>query len=405
VDADRPAATSTPGGGEAVAERFPHLSIAALGLITIVSYGAAFYAFGVLLGPIVDDTGWSEALIAGSFSIATLLGAFGAGVAGRLADEYGARRIMLLGGAGGALALSAAGLVPNVWLFLLAFGIGAGVLAATGFYHMTQAAAARLATSDPARGIMLLTLYGAFAGPIYLPLTGVLVEATNWRTSIVVLGLSAGIGMVASTLLLRDGPRVEVGGQPTSVRAALRDPRARSLLAATLIGGIAVSVMLVYQVPLMVSAGLSLSAAATVSGVRGFAQFGGRLAMVPLLPLVGARRSLVLSYFFAAAAAILLGFSGTVPVALVYVVVAGIAVGVVAPVGGVYAHEVFPPDRVATLMGTQRMFGGLGGAIGPLAAGILAESAGARGPVLAVAFFCASAAGVVLLLGHARREG
>lgn len=397
--------TADRAGAEARAERFPHLGIAALGLVTIVSYGAGFYAFGVLLGPIVDDTGWSEALIAAAFSVSTLLGAFGAGLAGRLADDHGARRVMLYGGVGGGLTLSAAGLVPNVWLFVLAFGVGAGVLAATGFYHMTQAAAARLSTSDPARGIMLLTLYGAFAGPIYLPLTGVLVEATTWRTSMVILGLSAAIGMAVSVWPLRDGVRAATDDlEPTSVREALRDPRARALLAATLIGGIAVSVMLVYQVPLMVSAGLSLSAAATVSGVRGFAQFGGRLAMVPLLPLVGARRSLVLSYFFAAVAAVLLGFSGTVPVALVYVVVAGIAVGVVAPVGGVYAHEIFPPDRVATLMGTQRMFGGLGGALGPLAAGILAQSAGARGPVLAVAFLCASAAGVVLLLGQARRE-
>ncbi len=270
---------------------------------------------------------------------------------------------------------------------------------------MTQAAAARLATSDPARGIMLLTLYGAFAGPIYLPITGVLVEATLWRTTLVILGLSAAIGLIVSVIPLRDGPRGGVPGQaPTPVREALREPRARALLAAAFVGGIGVSVLLVYQVPLMVSAGLSLSAAATISGIRGFAQFGGRVAMVPLLPLVGARRSLVLSYFCAAAAVVLLGFSGTVSVALVYVVVAGIAVGVVAPVAGVYAHEIFPPERVATLMGTERMFGGLGGAIGPLTAGVLAESAGTRAPILVMAFVCALAAAVVLMMGEALRS-
>jgi len=94
----------------------------------------------------------------------------------------------------------------------------------------------------------------------------------------------------------------------------------------------------------------------------------------------------------------------TVPLALVYVVVAGIAVGVIAPVAGVYAHEIFPPERVATLMGTERLFGGLGGAIGPLAAGVLAQTAGTRTPILVMAFVSASAAAVILLLGQARRE-
>ncbi len=403
---DRPAPSSTSGDtADEGGGGFPHVSIASLGLVTIVTYGAAFYAFGVLLGPMVDDTGWSEALIAGAFSVSTLIGAFGAGFAGRLADELGARRVIFIGGVGGALALAAAGLAPNIWLFVVAYGLGGGVLAAVGFYHMTQAAAARLATSDPARGIMLLTLYGAFAGPIYLPLTGVLVEATSWRTTLVILGLSAAIGLIVSVIPLRDGPRGGVPGQaPTPVREALREPRARALLGAAFVGGIGVSVLLVYQVPLMVSAGLSLSAAASISGIRGFAQFGGRVAMVPLLPLVGARRSLVLSYFCAAAAVVLLGFSGTVPVALVYVVVAGIAVGVVAPVAGVYAHEIFPPERVATLMGTERMFGGLGGAIGPLTAGVLAETAGTRAPILVMAFVCALAAGVVLIIGEALRS-
>ncbi len=130
---DRPARPSTPGDtADEGGGGFPHVSIASLGLVTIVTYGAAFYTFGVLLGPMVDDTGWSEALIAGAFSVSTLIGAFGAGFAGRLADELGARRVMLVGGVGGALALTSAGLAPNIWLFVVAYGLGGGVLAASG---------------------------------------------------------------------------------------------------------------------------------------------------------------------------------------------------------------------------------------------------------------------------------
>jgi MFS family permease len=66
--------------------------------VAIAAYGAAFYAFGVLLGPILDDTDWSEAVVAGAFSASTLIGAFGAALAGRFVDAIGACTVMLVGG-------------------------------------------------------------------------------------------------------------------------------------------------------------------------------------------------------------------------------------------------------------------------------------------------------------------
>ena len=54
---------------------------------------------------------------------------------------------------------------------------------------------------------------------------------------------------------------------------------------ASLISGAAVDIILVYQVPVMIAAGLPTGAAATIGGLRGFAQLGGRL---PLSPLLGA---------------------------------------------------------------------------------------------------------------------
>ncbi len=53
-------------------------------------------------------------------------------------------------------------------------------------------------------------------------------------------------------------------------------------------------------------------------------------------------------------------------------------------------------------MGTNRMFGGLGGAAGPLFAGVLAETAGTRSPVVVLACAGAAVAAVILLVGEAR---
>lgn len=392
-------ATEAPSGER----RMPHVTIAALGLVTIVAYGAAFYAFGVLLGPILDDTDWSEAVVAGSFSASTLIGAFGAAVAGRFVDAIGARAVMVVGGLAGCAALGLASVAPNVLTFAVAYAVGGGLVSATGFYHVTQAAAARAATADPARAILLLTLYGAFAGPIYLPVTGFLIEATDWRTTLGLLAGASAAGFVLAALVVPRGEAVLTKDRPpTPIGEAVREPRARALLSSQLIGGIGLSTLMVYQVPLMVAAGLPLSTAASVAGVRGFAQFAGRAGVFPIVPRFGARAVLTASYVMMGLSALLLAVSGTVPVALVYVIIAGVAVGVWSPIAAVYAQEIFPPERVATLLGTQRMVGGIGGAIGPLVAGIVAESTGSRAPTIAIIVVGALAGAAILEVGTRR---
>lgn len=387
----------------AATARVPHVTIAALGLVTIAAYGSAFYAFGVLLGPILDDTNWSEALVAGTFSASTLIGAFGAAVAGRLVDGIGARSVMLVGGLTGCLALVGAAAAPNLATFAVSYAIGGGLISATGFYHVTQAAAARASAADPPRAIMLLTLYGAFAGPIYLPITGFLVQATDWRITLNVLAAASAVGfIVAAAAVGRSAPAPRSVGPPTSIRVALRDTRARALLLSQLVGGIGISSLMVYQVPLMVAAGLPLTTAASVAGVRGFAQFAGRAGIIPIVPRTGSRPILTASYVLVGLSALLLSFSGSIPIALLYVTIAGVAVGVWSPIAAIYAHEIFPPERVATLLGTQRMIGGIGGAAGPLVAGIIAESTGSRAPTIVIIVLGGLAGAAILELGARR---
>ncbi len=43
--------------------RPPVLPITALGLLTIVAYGACYYAYGVLIQPISADTRWPDAAL------------------------------------------------------------------------------------------------------------------------------------------------------------------------------------------------------------------------------------------------------------------------------------------------------------------------------------------------------
>jgi len=48
--------------------RPPALPVSALGLLTIVAYGACYYAYGVLIQPISADTHWPDAALGAIFS-------------------------------------------------------------------------------------------------------------------------------------------------------------------------------------------------------------------------------------------------------------------------------------------------------------------------------------------------
>ena len=67
--------------------RFPIGSITLLGLVTIAAYGTWYYAFGVLLDPILQDTGWSESALSATFALSAAGGGLAAMPAGRLLDQ------------------------------------------------------------------------------------------------------------------------------------------------------------------------------------------------------------------------------------------------------------------------------------------------------------------------------
>src|SRR5947199_10013264 len=68
--------------------------------------------------------------------------------------------------------------------FAIAYAGGCGLVGALGFYHITQAAAARAAAAAPAPAIIWLTLFGAFSTPVYLPLTAWLVQSAGRRDTV-----------------------------------------------------------------------------------------------------------------------------------------------------------------------------------------------------------------------------
>ncbi len=384
--------------------RPPALPISALGLLTIVAYGACYYAYGALIQPIGADTHWPDAALGAIFSaILVITGVLGI-LAGRLLDRRGPRPVFLVAAVAGTGAMLAASVQSALLAFAIAYAGGCGLVGALGFYDITQAVAARAAPAAPSRAIIWLTFFGAFSSPIYLPLTAWLVQSAGWRDAIRIQAGTILAAFVLAAVLIKN-PGGSWPGQPadspaSTLRGAWRSPRVRAWLLATLIGGAAVDALIVYQVSVTARAGLALGVAAAVAGFRGLAQLAGRLPLTGLVNRLGARNTLVLAYTVGAIATLLLFVSGALAPALLMSLFVGASVGAVYTLQGVYAYELIDPRHLGMVLGIQQAVFEIGGAIGPVAAGALLGATGSYTPAITIITAGFAAAAGVLLLGQ-----
>ena len=347
--------------------------VAALGLLTITSYGSWMYGFGVLIGPISDDMGWSTSTLGVTFGAAMLLTGLGSFTGGRLLDRFGGPGPFLLQALPGGGLLLASTWADNPVSFGLFYALGAGITGATGFYHVTTAAAARLRPHRPDQAIAVVTLIGAFCSPIYLPLTAWMVTAWHWRTAARILALLAIAGGLLAASLTADARSSHSGPslRPLdAIRSALGRPAIQRMMAAYVMTGIAFTSVLVYQVPILTASGLSLAAAGTIGGLRGLFQFFGRLGLTGLVERHGSGALLRLAFLVSAVGIAFLLF-GTIPAGVVFALMAGLAMGASTPLQSVYARSHFDEGDLGLLMGLQGVSMGLAGALGPVLGGIM----------------------------------
>ncbi len=359
-------------------QKFPFGQISMLGVVTIAAYGTWFYTFGVLLDPILEDTGWPERWVSGAFALSAAGGGLLAPLAGRLLDRYRSRVLFLaaaLLSSSGLLLASAATTLP---LFVLGGVVGGASLSAFGFYHVTQTTAVRVAPHATTRAIAVLTIYGAFASTIYLPVAAALVQATDWRTTLRILVVATTLVLLLATVVVKENVDRTPKQRGDSFRQSLARTAVRRYAIATAGVGVASGVILVYQVPLMTAAGLPLTTAAALAGARGMAQLGGRVPLTWMVDRLGARASLQLAFAAVGVGVLLLAATSGIAIGLVFVVIAGFGIGATSPLQGIYASQLFRPERLGSSMGMISMIFGLSTAAGPAAVGVLADLTGNR---------------------------
>ncbi len=397
-----------------------------LGISTVGTYGVGWYSFGVIIGPVKEETGWSSSSISAAFSIGVLFVGVGAIFAGQMLDRFGGRPVQIVSLLAGTALVLVAVSAHSLPVFVAAWGLGAGVLGAGLFYHVTMAITTRLYPDERAAAFAVLTFTGGFASPVYLPVAGYLVEEFGWRAGVRLLVLLMVVLAVPAALLVSGNKRdnaapflagpLQVTGKATnqdlqagagsgfgSVREALRSKRVAVMVLMFAAMWVAVGGMQVHQVPAIQAAGVSLATASFIAGLRGFMSLPGRAMLGPITKWLGIERALLVAYalmFFGLVALAFGGFAG----AMAFAVVTGVVFGVVSPLQGLYSAEVYGQRRIGSLLGAQQAVINAASATGPVVLSLLLDAGAGYRTVVGVAAGMVAVA-IMLELAGMRRAG
>ena len=349
----------------------------ALGFLTVVAYGTWFYGFGVLFTNLSTFHGVSASTLGVTYGIANLISGVGAVATGRRLDVFGPRAVLGVIGPLGAIIYGASSFATGT-TFLATYALGGGLIGAAGFYSFTQPLAVRVAKTDAARAITRLTIWGAFSSPIMIPLTEILRANFGWQTAVRLPAVLTAIAFLVAAAVCRVDIDIatnekESSSLMASLRRALSDVRLRLFAAAAFLSSVAVSTLLVFQVPTMTSAGVSTATAALLASLRGLMQLAGRIPLLAAINRFTAPRLIVIARVLLGISALFLLGSGNIALALIYIVLAGVTIGALSALDGVVAREIVQPQVFGTVMGGIGLIATLGGSLGPIFAGWLRD--------------------------------
>ena len=397
----------------------PAPSYLALG-VTVVTLALAYgvwYAYSVFLVALLREFGWSRSVLAGAFSIFTLVSG-GAGPAlGALADRFGPRRLILIGGVLLAGALWADSLVTRAWHLYLSFGLLTAVGVATAGW---TPAVVMVQRQWKARLGLALGIAGSGVGLgifLVVPLCQALIDGFGWRWAFRVLAALCALWILPATYLAipdappaprEPAPRGEAGRAPGgehSLALALANPSFRLIGLAVFLGSICSQTLHVHQAAFLVDHGLPAMTAASVISVVGASSILGKTGggwisdhlsreLVYALGMIGMIIGVGVLWMVALAPSAWL--------ALGYAVLFGLGYSVTAFIVPAMMSDRFRGPHFGSIFGATQVASALGSALGAWLAGRIFDATGSYAIAFSLAAMAAGVAALSVWAGRLR---
>ena len=365
--------------------------------------------FSLFLPPIEREFGLSRSLATLPYVVAMLGWAAGAIMFGKLADDRGARPVVLTGILLMAAGFAGMGLSKNLWQLSLTYGVLVGLaMGACSLAIMSLLVSKHFATS---RGLAVAVIQTAppMSPLLFAPVIYFLIRSYDWRTA--ALASSAVLFFLALPLAWV-GAR-DPGGAQTSRgtrmawSACLPYLRNRSMLvlfAVRFSCGVAFF-QIAHLVALTMSKGFDAATGAKAVSVFGGAAVVSALLFGGLSDRYGRARMLALSYLTRGVGTLLLSFD--MPNEMVFYAVVALAIGPTfgtVAVGNVMFYELVGPRMAGVVLGMSFIVHQIGSAGGPMIASIVYDRTGSYDGFMVVMGIILLASGLAIFGGIKKDE-
>jgi len=154
-----------------------------LGLGQIISWGTLYYGLAILAQPILRETQWPEWVVYGAFSLGLMLWGLGAPTVGSWIDAGGGRYAMSIGSLLAALAFLTLAMADTPLIYTFGWLLAGSSMALT-LYDAAFAVIHQINPRHYRRHISLLTFMGGFASTVFWPLGFYLQQTLGWRETL-----------------------------------------------------------------------------------------------------------------------------------------------------------------------------------------------------------------------------
>ena len=360
--------------------------------------------FSLFLPPIEREFGLSRSLATLPYVVAMLGWAAGAITFGKLADDRGARPVVLTGILLMAAGFAGMGLSRNLWQLSLTYGVLVGLaMGACSLAIMSLLVSKHFATG---RGLAVAVIQTAppMSPLLFAPVIYFLIRSYDWRTA--ALASSAVLFFLALPLAwlgARDPGGAQTNrGTRMAWSACLPYLRNRSMLvlfAVRFSCGVAFF-QIAHLVALTMSKGFDAATGAKAVSVFGGAAVVSALLFGGLSDRYGRARMLALSYLTRGVGTLLLSFD--MPNEFVFYAVIGLAIGPTfgtVAVGNVMFYELVGPRMAGVVLGMSFIIHQIGSAGGPMIASIVYDQTGSYDGFMVVMGIILLASGLAIFGG------
>ena len=268
------------------------------------------HGFGLWLGPITTDRGWSRETFAFAIAVQNLAWGLAGPFTGALADRYGAFRILIVGTLLYAAGLVTMGLATSGIGFLGGAGLLIGIAQSGTTYAVVYGVIGRNVAPEKRSWAMgVAAAAGSFGQFLMVPIEGGLIGGIGWQGALFVLA-AISLAIVPLAFGLREPARA-VSAVPTqsvgaAVREALANPSFQLLTAGYFVCGFQVVFIGVHMPSFLKDHGLPPHVATTALALIGLfnvigtytaGTLGGRLPKKYLLSTIYSLRAVAIAIF------------------------------------------------------------------------------------------------------------